>query len=148
MELYFNANPQVALNRDENIVQGTAIATNLATVTSLRGYMVIQEENFSDDQVVTVVIADAQAEIVTVFYSLESSVGNEKGTIIVAESASGYGAQVERYSDDEFMEHISFSAAWSGGSLNLVVTGDGSGVATDMRWRTSPFNSLDILPAV
>jgi hypothetical protein len=148
MLIHFNSNPQVKRNRDTNIVQEAGIAQNLATVTSIRGHMTIQEESFADDQAITLVLADAQPEIVTVLYSAQSSVGNEKGIIVVSETNSGYATQVTRHSDNEFMEHIDFSTTWTGSYLNLIVTGSGAGATTEFRWRTSPFNSLDILPSV
>ena len=148
MQIYFNTHPQVERNRQDNLEQETDIATNLATISSVRGQMTVQTETFDDDSNLILDIADVEPEIITVLYSAESTAGHEKGIVVVAQTGTGYKAHVQRFSDDAFMEFLAFSATWDGSVLKLTITGTGSGASTNLRWRTSPFNSLDILPAV
>ena len=135
MQILFNRNPQVQINRE--------------TIASVRDQMNVHTETFDDDETVTLNLTDKTPEMCSVFYSAQSLSGNEKGSILINEGVSGYFVDVERYSEgSNYLEQLQYSAALSGGYLKLTITGSGSGDSTEFKWRASPFNSLDFTPDV
>ena len=101
MKIYFNADPRVKANQEDIDDNEVGIAANLATVTSIRNHMSVQSATFNDDASVTLEIANSQPEIVTVFYSAQSSVGNEKGIIVVSETGT-HEIGTDEVGTDEF----------------------------------------------
>ncbi len=94
------------------------------------------------DNTTTLIPLIQAQEIVTVLYSIQNTSCNEKGTVTIMESDSGYYVDVTSSAPVGKRSDVSFSATEQNGSLILNVVGNGSGLITDFKYRVNAVNTL------
>lgn len=141
MQMYFNSNPQVTINKTE--------------IQTLYDYQDKVTHNFDDHSSVDITVATTPIpEMVTLFYSAQQSPGsisptlfpNQKGQVLVYETTEGYDIDHTIYGEPGTEVPIEFSVAKVGSDLILTVSGtntSGTTSAMYFKYRISPFNSLE-----